>query len=79
MKEDQRDSKQLIEIALNWYFKNLEEQFASFTKKFALPIDELKLRNSIGTEKRGILLDVKRHLGMFEGLFSKLEVTAKYI
>ena len=61
----------MVEISLNWYFKCLEEQFAVFLKKFELPIDELKLRNAVGMEKRGVLLDLRQHLGMFEGLFVK--------
>ena len=65
MKEEQRDTKQLVEISLNWYFKGLEEQFNSFVAGFTLPADELKLRSSLAVYKKSLVMDVRRQLSMF--------------
>lgn len=70
---DELDPRQLLETALLNYSKGIEEEFIKFLENLKLPLDELKLRNVVGFEKRNISLGVRKHLTMFQSIFPKFE------
>ena len=68
---EELDPRQLLETALLNYSKAIEEDFNKFLENLKLPLDELKLRNVVGLEKRNISLGVRKHLTMFQSIFPK--------
>ena len=68
---EELDPRQLLETALLNYSKAIEEDFNKFLENLKLPLDELKLRNVVGFEKRNISLGVRKHLTMFQSIFPK--------